>query len=245
MQKAGTPRQNKETQEVRVSNREQLRHQLSVPLAAIIFLAVLIASGLVSWTGFQRELGQQVKLLEGTSKIFSTTIAEPLSEGDRRRVQLSLTAIGKFESFKFASVLLPNEEPFAEMGYESLLQQDPGRGAGESGFWIFKDNLWVESPIVYSGEEIGKLRLLADTSHIWNNFVRNLMLNILAASISAMLAARFSWIIISRVTRPIASLSHVMSNLGGSGNYTLRAPEDVKGEAGLSGEILQQDACRY
>ncbi|MEM9276937.1 MAG: ATP-binding protein [Pseudomonadota bacterium] len=217
----------------RLASKEQLRNQLSGPLAVIIFLAVLISSGVVSWTGFQRELDQQIRLFEGTAKVFATSIAEPLFQEDRRRVQLALTAIGRFDNLKFAIVGLPNGTSYAEMGFEGILQNEHQNTENRYGFGVFTDNLWLKETIRYSGQEIGELRILADAADIRRNFFSNMGLNILAAAISAMLAARFSWVIISRLTRPIADLSNLMTNLGGTGDYALRAPEDVKGEAGL------------
>ncbi|MEM9330882.1 MAG: ATP-binding protein [Pseudomonadota bacterium] len=212
---------------------QQLRNQLSWPLALIIFTAVLLSSGLVSWAGFQREHAQQVNLFTGTAKVFSASIAEPLYQNDRRRVQLALTAIGKFENLKFASVILPSKEPFAEMGFEGVLQDTLDQTRQNTGFGVFTDSLWLKDTIRYSGQEIGELHILADASDIRRNFFKNLVLNILAAAISAILAARFSWVIISRLTKPIANLSNIMANLGGSGDYAVRAPERAKGEAGL------------
>jgi len=64
----------------------------------------MTASAVVSWVGFQRELAQQVELLNGNAKILSSFISEPLAKNDKRQVQLGLTSIGKFKSFKFAAV---------------------------------------------------------------------------------------------------------------------------------------------
>ncbi|MEM7215953.1 MAG: ATP-binding protein [Pseudomonadota bacterium] len=225
--------QSGEISQVRLPRKEQLRSQLSFPLASIIFLAVLISSGIASWAGFHREFNQQVNLLQGTAKVFSASLAEPLFEKDRRRVQLALTAIGKFENLKFASVLLADETPFAEMGFESMLQKNLQRSDYQSGLSIYTKNVWLEDTVVYSGQGIGYLRILADVSDIWNNFFWNLLANILAAAASAFVAARFSWIIISRLTKPITNLSNLMARLGGTGDYAVRASEDVKGEAGL------------
>lgn len=108
--------------ENKIKRSETLRHRLSMPLGIIIFIAVLGASAIVSWVGFQRELTQQVDLLNGTAKVFSSSIAEPLSNNNKRQVQLGLTAIGKFKTFKFASIKLANGEAFAEMGFGTYLK---------------------------------------------------------------------------------------------------------------------------
>ena len=217
----------------KVQKKDSLRQRLSSWLGVVIFVAVLISTGLVSWTGSQRELDQQTKSFVGTAKVLSTVIAEPLGSNDRRAVQLALTSIGKFEHFIFASVVTEDGKTFAEMGYESLLQNDVGTENLEYGIGLFTNDFWIKDKIIYSGREIGELRILANASKIRENFFWNMMINIIAASISGLIAIRISGMIISRLTKPISNLSKVMANLGGSGDYALRAPEDTGGEAGL------------
>ncbi len=224
----------------KVLKKESLRHRLSSWLGAVIFLAVLLSSVLVSWTGSQRELSQETKLFENTAAVFTTTLAEPLANKDRRSVQLNLTAIGNFEAFKFASVILNDGTAYAEIGYETLLQTEVKTHRNHTQIDLFTNDFWLKDDIVYSGRKIGELQILANASKIRENFLWNLMINIMAASISGLIATRFSWIIISRLTKPISNLSTLMANLGGSGNYALRAPEDTGGEAGLLAKSFNQ-----
>ncbi len=214
-----------------IKKRDRLRHRLSLPLGIIIFIAVMFASAVVSWVGFQRELGQQVELLNGTAKVFSSSISEPLANNKKRQVQLALTAIGKFKVFKFASVNLADGTSFAEMGFDTYLKRNELGDKTNSNI-LFSDELWVSDNIVNAGVLVGKLRLLADISNIKNGFLQNLMLNFAIALISALIASRFSWILISSLTKPIAELSTLMKSLGDSDNYKLRVPEDEKGEIG-------------
>ncbi len=213
----------------KLRKRDSLRHRLSVPLGMIIFIAVMGASAVVSWVGFNRELAQQVELLNGTAKIFSSSIAEPLANDNKRQVQLGLTAIGKFKTFKFASVELVSGNAYAEMGYDTYLKRNEEIGKNQTNV-LFSNELWVSDEIINAGEEVGRLRLLADVSNIRNGFLQNLLLNFAIALFSALIASRFSWMLISKLTKPIAELSALMKRFGDSENYKLRVPEDGRGE---------------
>lgn len=208
---------------------ESLRHRLSMPLGVVIFLAVMISSAIVSWAGFQRELAQQVELLNGNAKILSSFISEPLAKGDKRQVQLGLTSIGKFASFRFAAVEVADGTPYAEMGFDTYLKRNSETNYSNSNI-LFSDELWISDEIINSGVVIGTIRLLADVSNIKNGFFQNLLLNFAIAILSALVASRFSWILISKLTKPVTELSNLMKSLNNSENYSLRAPEDGKGE---------------
>ena len=217
--------------EQKSNKRESLRRRLSLPLGLIIFIAVMGASGVLSWVGFQRELNQQVELLEGNAKAISTFISEPLKNNNKRQVQLSLTAIGKLKAFKFASVKIDNGSTYAEMGFDTYLKRIEDNNFSNSNI-LFANEIWVSENIVNSGGSIGKLHLLADVSNIKNAFLQNLLLNFAIALFTALIASRFSWMLISKLTKPITELSTLMKSLGDSDNYKLRAPEDGKGEIG-------------
>ncbi len=202
-----------------------------MPLGIVIFLAVMSASAIVSWVGFQRELSQQIELLNGTAKVFSSSIAEPLANNHKRQVQLGLTAIGKFKVFKFAVVENVKGDAFAEMGFDTYLNRNVQTDKTVTSI-LFSNELWVSDEIINAGLKVGNLRLLADVSSIKNGFLQNLILNFAIALITALIASRFSWILISKLTKPIAELSSLMARLGDSENYKLRAPEGGKGEIG-------------
>ena len=214
-----------------LNKRDSLRHRLSMPLGVIIFLAVLGASAVVSWVGFQRELNQQIETFNSAAKILSSTISEPLANGNKRQVQGGLTAIGKFKAFKFASVTFVDGKTFAEMGFDTYLKRNAEADISKTSI-LFSNELWVSDDIINAGSKVGELRLLADISNIKNGFLQNLILNFAIALITALIASRFSWMLISKLTKPISELSSLMKKLGESENYKLRAPEDGKGEIG-------------
>ena len=213
----------------KIKKQESLRHRLSLPLGVVIFLAVMTSSAIVSWVGFQRELAQQVDLLNGNAKILSSFISEPLAKNNKRQVQLGLTSIGKFDTFKFASVEVGDGQSYAEMGFDTYLNRNAETNYSNRNI-LFSDELWVSDEIVNSGVVIGKIRLLADISNIKNGFFQNLLLNFAIALLSALVASRFSWMLISKLTKPVTELSNLMKSLNNSDNYKLRAPEDGKGE---------------
>ena len=183
---------------------------------------------MVSWVGFKRELGQQEALMQGTAKVFATTISEPFAKNDKRAVQKTLTGIGKFEIFQFAKVTRVDNTTFAEMGYSATLRDEtPAKSM------IFKDTLWVEDRIVYAGRHIGDLYLLADVSSVRDAFLKNLLLNLFLAFSSSIAAILIANSIVSRITGPIHLLSKLMGDLGNNADFSKRAKENQKGEIGL------------
>ncbi len=222
------------TSSVKIKRKESLAFRLSVALGAVIFIAVMASSAMVSWIGFKREINQQISVLEGTAQVFSATIAEPFNRGNKRQVQLDLTGIGKFQSFKFASVQKPDGTVFAEMGYDALLQrQNIELTDADPINLLFMDQMWVADEVISSGNTIGTLYLLSDISHVRSGLLSSLLMNFLLALGSAVLALLVSRHLVSSITKPISALSDLMTNLGRDASYSLRAPSQQKGEIGV------------
>lgn len=217
---------------IKRESKDSLRRRLAVPLAVVIFFAVMIASGLVSLNGINRELNQKIGLLEGTAKVFSTSIAEPLGKNDRRQVQLTLTAIGKFEDFKFATVKLADGSNYAEMGFDVHLKGRAFSTDRSLTQIFYTDDIWVSDTVVNAGVELGQLRLLADISEIRTALYNNLLVNLFIALLSAVVASQLSSRLISRITRPIYDLTNLMRKFGEERNFSTRAAEEEQGEIG-------------
>lgn len=215
------------------TRKESLAYRLSWSLGLVIFASVMVSSALVSWNGFSREFYQQVNLLKGTAKVFSTTVAEPLAKNNKRQVQIALTGIGKFSNFKFASVRRPDGTVYAEMGFEAFLKNAENRSKDLTPFSIlFLDDIWVSDEIVNSGSPIGRLHLLSDVSGIKRGLFSGLVLNLLLALASAVLAVLILRRLVLNITKPILSLSGLMTQLGKDAQYSRRAEENEKGEIG-------------
>ncbi|MDJ0612363.1 MAG: ATP-binding protein [Rhizobiaceae bacterium] len=215
----------------KIKRSQRLGYRLSIGLGILIFCAVTIASGSVSWFGFKRELAQQQLLFTGAADIFSVSLAEPLAEDDTRSVQRVLTAIRKFDAFEFAKVVLPSGQNYAEMGGGITLESDDNKTAESS--LLFTERLWIESEITNAGTNIGTLSILADVSNIKNAFIRNILLNLLLAAGATIGAITLALMLVRKITHPIESLSSLMAKLGANADYSRRAPEDEKGEIGV------------
>ena len=220
-----------EAPEQKIKKSHRLGYRLSIGLGILIFLAVSIASGSVSWFGFKRELAQQQALFTGSADVFSVSMAEPLARGETRPVQRVLTAIGKFPAFKFAKVISPEGKTVAEMGFGVTLARQDDSSSHSS--LLFTETLWIESEIINSGETIGKLMILADVSNVRNAFIDNILLNLLLAAGATLAAITLALIFVRKITRPIETLSALMSRFGANADYSQRAPESEKGEIGI------------
>jgi two-component system sensor histidine kinase BarA len=220
--------------------REQLKFRLSLGLAIVIFAVVLTITGLLSWFGSQRELAQQHALLQNTSKVFATSIAESLARDDKRKVQLVLTAIGKIPQFRFARVNGKNSTPYAEMGFGTHLSSQSGLEDLGDFSLLTTDRIWISSNIRYAGEALGSLRILADISQIRQEFLFNILINILVALVSAILAILVSISVISKITRPINRLSRLMIGMGDEPDYSTRFHEKQSGEIAVLSKSFNQ-----
>lgn len=230
--------------------KERIATRISIALGTVMFVAIVTISAILSLDGFSRDVSQRVELIEGSAKIFASNIAEPMASRDERNVQQVLTAIGKFEQFRYTSVDLPDGSIFAEMGGRHFLTDQDSRSGELTIFNLLKsDKLWVRVPVIYAGETIGFLRLLSDIDDMRIGLMKNLGFDLLMAVIVSLLAIFIGRRLVKAMTKPLYLLTKEMDRLGSEGSFDLRLPDERHGEIGtltaaferMMKEIRQRD----
>lgn len=213
---------------------ESLAFRLSLAVAMLIFVSMMATSAILSYSSFNREIIQQTASLRATAKVFATSLADPLAEGDKYDVRQILTGIGKFDQFRFAAVSDHSGGPFAEVGYGALLKRNDIDLTEKSAFGLLThNNLWVRADILKAGEVIGEIRLLSDVSAIRRGLVSTLMITLALAFFAALATIIFGLRAVTVLTQPITSLSALMQRFGEEKDFQVRAQIDAKGEVGV------------
>ncbi|MGB7336741.1 MAG: ATP-binding protein [Salaquimonas sp.] len=214
--------------------RERLSFRIAWSIGLVTFFTITVISAIMMWSNFQREISQQVLLLQGSAKVFSSSVAEPFAKNDKRGVGLTLTAIGKFEDFKNVSVEHLDGSVFIQMGFNNYLERNTGEGGDVSPLSILThDTIWISEDIINSGEKIGRLRLLSDISKTRNALFKNILFTLMTGLGLASLAVWISTRLIRSITKPINQLSREMARIGESGSFDFFPPEEYRGEVGV------------
>lgn len=220
---------------------ESLGFRLSLAVAALIFISMMATAAILSYVSFNREITQQTASLQATAKVFATSLADPLVEGNVHDVRRILTGIGKFDQFRFAAVFDRDGNPFAEVGYGALLKRNDIDLNEKSAFDLITHNdLWVRADIQKSGEIIGEIRLLSDVSAVRQGVVTTLLITLALALLAALTAIFFSLRTVRVLTRPISALSDLMQRFGDENDFKVRAKVDAKGEVGVLGRSFNK-----
>ncbi len=213
---------------------ESLAYRLSMAVGLLIFVSLMATSSVLSYLSFQREIDQYRQSLEATAKVFSTSIADALANGDAYDVRRILTGIGKFDQLRFAAVFDAQGQPFAEVGYDAVLTRDNVDIAEKSTFGLLTHSaLWVRADIRKAGETIGELRLLSDVSAIRQGLFANLGITFAVALFAAVITIVVSQRSVSILTRPLTALSTLMQQFGTDEDFSARADTDGRGEVGV------------
>lgn len=218
----------------KLNKKTSLRNRISIGAGLLIFFGIFLSSGLVTWNGFSREISNQIQNLKGTAKVFSSTIAEPMSEGKKRQVQLSLTSIGKFSGYEYVKVAKSDGSLFTEMGFGSYLSnEDDGFQSNDPFDFIARDRVWISDNIIKSGETIGKISILANVTEIKKGLINNVMLNLFSSILFSVFAYLICYRFISNITLPLYNMSLKMEAFVENPSPSVRADEDHKGELGI------------
>lgn len=204
-------------------------------LLLLIALAIGSATCIVTLASIQREAmrfssAKQAEI-EAIAQVFASAAAEAVASNNRGEAFRVLRAMARIPGISYSGIEQTNGRILAELGLNVQLVRDPpDAGLFASLHLLWQDSMAVRVPIIASGEAIGQLILLADTSGLWARAL-DMTRDALVAGLAAM-SAGFMIVfflqrsIVTRINTMIASMATIQQKH----DYSLRVSPGAKDE---------------
>ncbi|MGL5448264.1 MAG: histidine kinase dimerization/phospho-acceptor domain-containing protein, partial [Rhabdaerophilum sp.] len=147
-----------------------IRSKLLLLIAIAITSATLIVTGASIHREATRFAQSKQAEIEATAQIFASAAAEAVVGTNRGEALRVLRAMARIPGITYSGIETREGGVLAELGLNIQLVREPvGEGIFSTFQLLLRDTLSVNVPIISSGEEVGRLSLMADTSGLWNN----------------------------------------------------------------------------
>ncbi len=194
--------------------------------------ATSIATGVSIWRDTLRFTQGKRAEIEATAQVFATAAADAVraqSAGDAMRV---LRALARVPGILNASILQPNGQVLAVMGDSVILVREEPEAGGPLAIFalLAQKSLTVAVPIISGGEEIGQMRLIADTSEVADNALASLKSAMLAGLVAMITGFLLAFRIQRSISRRIAGMTEAMDHIRLRHDYARRIGGQSKDE---------------
>lgn len=215
---------------MKMLGRRSLRHSLQALLLIVTSAALLIAvagSAINEWFSSRAQVFQQ---LQTEADIIGSNSIGALSFLDEESAARTLATLGTDTNIVAAALFLPEGFRFASYqevdGILPVVLPDSTSGT-LSGYWF------VKQPIVFDGEQLGSILVLADNSDWLKQQYFRLAAVSLVFAISLALAMLLSARLQRILTDPIFRLTETTRRITRSRDYSLRAERLSQDEVGF------------
>ncbi|MCU0819158.1 MAG: ATP-binding protein [Beijerinckiaceae bacterium] len=204
-------------------------------LLLLIVLAVTSATLIVSFASIQREAlrytdAKQAEL-EATAQIFASAAAEAVTNGSRAEALRVLRAMGRIPGINYSGIERVDGTLLAELGLNIQLVRDaPAPGLFAAVQMLLRDTMTVSVPVISSGETVGKLVLVADTSSLWSNAVAMLRDAAMAGLAAILIGFALVYLLQRSIIRRINAIVSGMALVQKRHDYSLGIPEQGRDE---------------
>ena len=223
--------------------RSSIRRKLVGVVLIAIAVTTAVSAAASAWREATRFAEAKLAELTGTAHVFANALADPLSQRDRIAVIKALRPIGKIKSFSHAAVETADGRLFADLGLSVALSEDPDQ------WLLLRNTIEVAVPIRKAGQEIGSLKVLADTSELRERLVEDVATGLIAAMIAALLGIVIATRLQRRITAPLSHLTQRMLDIQRTSDFSARVEARSNDETGvlveafngMLGEIRERD----
>ncbi|MDB5589901.1 MAG: hypothetical protein JWR86_426 [Enterovirga sp.] len=198
--------------------RAQLRRLVLLSVGA----ALLLNAGLGLFHEAHRYLDSKRNTLLAAAQAFAAAAGPGLAAGSEVTVTQAIRAIARVPTVVYAEVQDRAGRRIAQLGGAVRLAGDldlSDREAGSVLKLLKSRTAQVAVPVIDSGEQIGRLILVADVSDLdatlWRTLLPTALGSALAASIGLLISVRLQ----ASITEPLAELGRTMSRIGQTHDY--------------------------
>ncbi|MCA3627274.1 MAG: response regulator [Methylobacterium sp.] len=204
-------------------------------LLLLIVLAITSATLIVSVASVRREVlrfteAKQAEL-EATAQVFASAAAEAVANGNRGEALRVLRAMARIPGINYSGIQRNDGSRLAELGLGiQLVREAPAPGPFAALNLLMRDTMSVSVPIIASGEEVGRLILLADTSGLWTNAMGMMQDAALAGLAAILIGFMLVYLLQRSIVRRINAIVAGMGQVQKRHDYAQRLPESGRDE---------------
>lgn len=201
-----------------------LTRKVSLLAMLLTSIAVLGAALATSWQQYNYFVNQVNNQLQILAEATALNMAAPSMFADKEAAQQTLAVLRVESKVIAARLILTNNEMLAE--YRAVLPKPTNAR-------VERDTL-VRAEVFWADEPLGYLELDVTLQPLREQFYGQIGWALAAAFVALLVSGILAWALISRVMRPLGSLSELAQQVGNQGHYEARAPESVvNDEVGL------------
>lgn len=201
-----------------------LTRKVSLLAMLLTSIAVLGAALATSWQQYNYFVNQVNNQLQILAEATALNMAAPSMFADKEAAQQTLAVLRVESKVIAARLILTNNEMLAE--YRAVLPEPTNAR-------VERDTL-VRAEVFWADEPLGYLELDVTLQPLREQFYGQIGWALAAAFVALLVSGILAWALISRVMRPLGSLSELAQQVGNQGHYEARAPESVvNDEVGL------------
>ncbi len=208
--------------------------KMSLILAAILFVCM---TGIVVFFligNLERSVGAEQQRLASLGSIYRSVLSEPVFNQDKAATRAVLRSLRDISTLRQAAVHDANGALLGEMGGGAVLER---KVLNASEFNLFdvmnKETVRIESEILYGGNVVGSLRLIADISWLVRQFWVQVGFALLATAATIIIAWIFGNVLIRRASRRLSALASGLADIGTNENLDYQFTRETNDEVGI------------
>ena len=220
-----------------------VRHTLSIRAKIVLLVTTTIASAMLAalvvegFLDVARYASARRDDLFTTARVIAAAAARPAAEEDVAGTYQAIRAMGSIPGVVFVAVDRMDGRGFADVGAtEQLLGDvvldDPATPISVPAI-LTSHTVEVVVPVVYSGTQVARLRLIGDTADLPERILASLGASISAGLFSLALALLVAFRLQGRITEPLRALTSTMARVGSGHDYAVAMTVESDDEVGV------------
>ncbi len=214
-----------------------IRTKFLLLVASTISLALVVILGIGAWLEAARYAGGKRDSLFATAAVIAASAARATAEADVAGAYQAIRAMGSISGISFVGVETTDGRALADVGAteqltRDLVLDDPHTRISVTSI-VTNRSIEVRVPVIYGGERVGALRLIADTSDLGARLATTLGASLSGGLLALALALAVALRLQGRITEPLRNLTSAMAEVGAGHDYAVALEVTSDDEVGV------------
>ncbi len=214
-----------------------IRTKLILLVVLAVTIAEIVIVALTLWQEAARYTVSKRDNLFSTAQVIAAAAARATAERDVTGGYQAIRAMGRIDGIGFVGIETADGRPFADVGATEQLVSDLVLTDSKADIAVLDilrtRTIEIDVPVIYSGETVGSLRLIADTSdlpaRIWSAVGVSFAGGVSALALALIVALRLQ----GSITRPLRALTATMQRVKSDHDYRVALTAETNDEVGV------------